>query len=199
MSLRGRSWALALLVALWLVVVLSGFWALESYKARPGPSGEARAGAAPATGRPRLIFFAHPHCPCTRASLAEIGEIVSRPHGTGLEVVFVRPEGTADGWERGPLWEAAGRLPGASVRCDPGGAEARRLGAATSGHVVLLDAAGRVLFSGGVTRSRGHPGDSPGRRALLDRLSGAAKETWAGPVFGCPLFSPCESCPPRPR
>ena len=49
-------------------------------------------------------------------------------------------------------------------RCvlDPGGAEARRFGVATSGHVLLYDTRGDLIFSGGITPGRGEQGDNAG-------------------------------------
>jgi hypothetical protein len=73
------------------------------------------------------------------------------------------------------------------VLSDVDGAEARRFGAETSGHTFLFDSAGRLLFNGGITESRGHSGDNAGESAIVslvnDRVSTRA-ETF---VFGCSL------------
>src|SRR5262245_14959371 len=82
-------------------------------------------------------------------------------------VVFFKPGGTDEEWERTDLWHAAVRIRGVQVRSDGGGALARHLGVSTSGHVVLYDSTGQMLFSGGITRSRGRAGDNAGHRALL--------------------------------
>jgi hypothetical protein len=83
-------------------------------------------------------------------------------------------------------------IPGVPSVDDEGGVEAKRFGVATSGHVLLFDRAGRLLFSGGITPARGHEGDSLGRDALIERLAGT--RTISGPatspVFGCPLANP---------
>ena len=68
--------------------------------------------------------------------------------------------------------------------------EARLFEARTSGHVVLYDAGGRLLFSGGITRARGHVGDNYGRQQVSSLLRNHTVRVADGPVFGCPLEDP---------
>jgi hypothetical protein len=183
------------LAAVWLGAVVAGFAAWENYDAAPGDAPRAAAAATTGTGRWELVVFAHPYCPCTRASLAELAELLTEcPAAPRVRVLFVRPAGAVDGWERGDSWTAAAELPGAEVACDPLGAEARRAGATTSGHVELTDPTGRVVFRGGVTKARGRTGESAGRRAVLAHLSGDQTADREAPVFGCPLFAPTDTC-----
>jgi hypothetical protein len=72
---------------------------------------------------------------------------------------------------------------------DHAGMESARFGATTSGHAVLFDRAGRKLFDGGITPSRGHQGDSEGLRAIELRLAGIHASARTD-VYGCPLFDP---------
>ncbi len=117
-----------------------------------------------------LVMFAHPQCPCTRASLAELERIISKSQGTVTPwIVFYKPSHTDDGWERTDLWRTAAAIPGAHVISDPDGAEARHFHVATSGQTLLYDAEGRLLFSGGITAARGHEGDNLGKNRS-DRL-----------------------------
>jgi hypothetical protein len=51
----------------------------------------------------------------------------------------------------------------------------------------VYDAAGRRLFSGGITPARGHQGDSFGRRRILALLSGSTTDRAESPAFGCAL------------
>jgi len=193
---QGTSAAGAIAVAIWMAATVLGMWFVAKYEATPGVSGAAPArfpGATEADGNvPRLMMFAHPQCPCTQASLAEFAELLARhPGSCRAEVVFFRPEGVEDDWERTSLWSQAARIPGVAVRGDDDGALARRFGAETSGHVVLYDAGGRLLFSGGITRARGHQGESTARRALSALLTGSAADAaQSSPVFGCPLQGP---------
>jgi hypothetical protein len=137
-------------------------------------------------------MFLHPQCPCSKASLNELAEIVARePNKANVEIVFVNPKGAGPDWARTSLREQAATLP--SVRLiDDDGTLAQRLGAETSGYVVLYDVDGRLLFSGGITRSRGHEGDNSGRQAICALLQGTAQAdvTAKTPVYGCPLFTP---------
>ena len=181
----------------WLVLVGFGFWCLARYSNTPGetpappprwPSGSA---LPPPTSRPVLLLFAHPRCPCTRATLEELAGILET-HGTRLDtrVLFFRPAG--GGWEEGELWRRAAALP-VCVAWDEGGGEGNRFGVRTSGHVLLFGSDGRLLFSGGITPSRGHAGPSAGREALLALLDGRAPCRTGAEVFGCPLCTP-RSC-----
>jgi hypothetical protein len=76
------------------------------------------------------------------------------------------------------------------LRIDEGGAEARRFGAATSGQALLYDAAGRLVFSGGITPARGHSGDSAGRDAIIRWVERGTAPQKSAFVFGCSLHDP---------
>src|SRR5579862_7511112 len=150
------------LIALWLVILLAAFAGLEAYKATPGTTGQTPDQIAPETlgtwgeGLPRLLMFVHPRCPCSNASLTELAAILERnPNRVAAEIVFVKPHGAGQGWERSPLWDQATKIRDLRVVVDDGEL-AQRLGAQTSGYVVLYHSNGRLLFSGGITRSRGH-------------------------------------------
>ena len=174
---------------LWLATVGCGFWLWERYDTTPGLSpGPASAPVPdePSRRRWQLTLFGHPHCPCFRASLRELADVTRAVPEVSARVVFVCPPGTGDGWERGDAWDAAARLPAVEVRGDAG-AEARRLGAATSGTAVLTDPTGRTVFRGGLTPARGRTGESAGPRAVLAWVS-AGDGAPTAPVFGCPLF-----------
>jgi hypothetical protein len=185
---------------LWLGAVVVGLAALEEYKSRPGTRGDTPSlltepsAVADSGGRPRLMMFLHPQCPCSRASLNELAEIIGREPGkVALEVIFVKPKGVGADWTKTSLCERAAAIPEARLIEDDG-ALARRFGAETSGYVVLYDAAGKLLFSGGITQSRGHEGESAGRHAIIALLNGEpdAASGAKTPVFGCPLFAPGE-------
>lgn len=180
------------IVFVWVGIVTAGFVIWERYENTPGAVGPPPA-VAPDPGPPRwrLTVFLHPRCPCSRATVAEIAEVVRQAPDLSARVVFVSPAVTPAGWERGEACDATAAIPGVGLDTDPDGSEARRLGAKTSGQAVLTDPAGRVVFRGGLTRGRGRAGESAGRRAVLDwitRGDGAA----TAPVFGCPLFTPDE-------
>ncbi len=112
-------------------------------------------------------------------------------HSQGLvkaTVVFVRPEGFSEEWEKTDLWASATGIPGVETVVDVNGAEAWLFGSKTSGQTVLYNADGRLIFSGGITGSRGHSGDNDGRSAVLSLLRTGTAEKTRTAVFGCPLF-----------
>lgn len=189
---RGR---LLLLTAVWTAGVVLALAALERYKATPGAVGNTpprflAMGVDASPGHAKLLMFIHPKCPCSKASLSELTEVIAQTAtDASVEIVFVTPAGVKPRWESTPLWELASTIPGTKVVRDEAGIRAKKLGAETSGFVLLYDGDGRLRFSGGITRSRGHLGDNSGRRALCALLAGGTHREATSPVFGCPLFS----------
>jgi hypothetical protein len=102
-------------------------------------------------------------------------------------VLFALPDGAGDDWLRSDTVLRARQLSGVEVRIDRASYEARQFGSATSGQVLLYDRAGRLLFSGGITGSRGHEGDNLGRARVTALIRGAAPDRPVSPVFGCAL------------
>jgi len=181
--------------SLWLAACACGIYALCARAAAPGEIGAvprswpAAAQAAPELGRATLLLFAHPRCPCTRASLDELAWILARAPGrVAARVFFYRPARAPRGWERTPLWDEARAL-GAAVVADPDGAEARVFGARTSGMTLIYDARGRLLYDGGLTPSRAHEGDGPQRAAALAAVDGRLAAPVESAVFGCALVA----------
>ncbi len=109
-------------------------------------------------------------------------------------VLFLKPAGSPDDWEKSDLWQSAARIPDVTVVLDDNGVEARRFHAMTSGQTVVYDRAGRLLFSGGITRSRGHSGDNQGRSAIVSILNAEQTDQTETAVFGCPLNDPGSEC-----
>jgi len=202
---RGVPWAFGLGVLCWASLAVTGFWLLSAHETTPG---EASAAAArwPEDSplvrdpeRPTLLLFAHPSCPCTRATVGELNRLMAQCQGrVAATVVFFKPSDTADQWERTDLWRSAAAIPGVAVRVDVDGRDAARFGARTSGTLLVYATDGRLLFGGGITASRGHAGDNLGRDAVVTLLHQGQPERTTTPVFGCPLFpSPAtESCAP---
>jgi hypothetical protein len=196
--LTGRwNGGLAVCVAAWAAAVASGFAVLGRYKSaaadqeRPAAGWPAQSSVPLSAVRPTLLLFAHPRCPCTHASVSELARLLARlPDRVSTHVLMVQPAGVPDGWADTALWQRAAALPGATVWRDRDGREAARFGAGASGLILLYDPAGRRLFSGGITASRGHEGDSVGRRRLQALLAGHPVDRDESPVFGCALGRP---------
>ncbi len=184
-----------------MLMIGVGLGLLWDYENAPGPN------AAPpsrwpadsrlhlATDRATLIMLAHPHCPCTRASIGELARLMAQAQGrVTAYVLLLKPAGSSDDWEKTDLWQSAAIIPGVNVIVDDDGVEARCFRAATSGQTVLYDAEGRLLFSGGITGSRGHSGDNAGRSAIVSLLNKGEAERAETFVFGCPLFGTDSEC-----
>jgi hypothetical protein len=195
-GINGQWLAIVTATVIWGVTVGIGFLALQLHGASPGQGGLAvelwpDQSRVPLTGvRPTLIIAAHPLCPCTRATVAELTRILSKCSGhVEVYVLIFLPERAGHGWCLTDGMRGLGTMPGVHLIDDPGGEEAARFGARTSGLVALYARDGRLLFRGGITGVGGHEGDNAGRRALLGLIhndsSSHPRET---PVFGCPLF-----------
>jgi len=187
---------LGMAALLWLFGVGSGMVYVSKYKATPGETVEPSA-TWPAEvtlerrpGLPTLVMLAHPKCPCTRASIAELARLMERIRNrVNAKVVFLSTRGGAE-FSRTDLWSSAARIPGVEVTSDPEGAVAGRFGAVTSGEVLVYDASGRLAFHGGITPARGHEGESAGRIRILDLIEGRTPDRADAPVFGCSLREP---------
>jgi hypothetical protein len=174
--------------------VLAGFAILLGYAHEPGPAGRVPircpAPAAPSLDpiRPTLFLFAHPQCPCTRATLSELDRIAA--HGAGrlrIRVYFLSEPELGEELLHGHLWSVASGIPGVEVRADDSGAIARSFGVETSGHALLYASDGHLLFEGGITGARGHEGDNAGETSILEAVLGGIPSCRSTPVYGCSL------------
>jgi len=206
-SLSGRIGLLAGL-AVWLVAVGTGMGLLCAYTNRAGepaappelvsdwpaasPEGcdVANPSRAASSDKYRLLMFAHPHCPCTKASVAELARLMARCVGkVDATVYFYRPDEMPDEWVYGRLWNSAQAIPGVDVTIDRYAEVSTRFGTSVSGDVLLYDPSGRLRFHGGITSGRGHEGDSLGKRAVTSIVMGESANVDHAPVFGC-VFRP---------
>ena len=138
--------------------------------------------------RSTLIMFAHPRCPCTRASLEELNRLLARSQGkVAAQIWFFTPSTLPREWARTDLWKNAAAISGVTVHEDRDGAKARLFGAKTSGHIVVYDARGELRFQGGITGSRGHAGDNAGESAIVSLLAGQDTGLKETRVYGCAL------------
>ena len=82
MNIRSQSiralWARRILLGVWSIAVVAGLALLTEFDTAPGAQGSpprdwpAGGSAQLDRSRPTLLMFAHPRCPCTRASLDEL-------------------------------------------------------------------------------------------------------------------------------
>ena len=183
-------------VAVWLGIVGVGFRWLANYETRSGRVGDVSQSwpepsrLARDSLRWNLVMFLHPRCPCSAASLQELGDLTAA-HASELRarVVFCRPEGVPAGWEQTASWTQAVAFTGVERVSDENDAERRMFGALTSGEALLYDPSGRLRYRGGITSARGKAGPSEGRSVVEALLAGEEPARCDGPVFGCPLTS----------
>jgi hypothetical protein len=198
-------------VMIWTIALVVGGIKLIDYAGRPG-----LASAAPAVWpgdateqqpqlRGRLLVFLHPHCPCSRATLANLERTLAHCEGRlDTTLWFVIPREASESWSDTTLRASASHIVDAAVRLDVKGVEAKRFGALTSGHAMLYDPDGRLIFSGGLTPSRGHEGPSNGAASILAWAQRKTLGPAVTPVYGCPLFDQeatsgsCDGCSPVP-
>ena len=190
------------------MALATGFCLLLRYENGPGRIGNVPA-AWPAASRIHLaddrltlVMLAHPRCPCTRASISELARLTAQvQNNISIYVLFVTPSGSGGDWQDSALRLSAAKIPGVTVLSDTDGVEAQLFGAETSGHTLVFNTAGQLLFSGGITESRGHAGDNAGENAILTLVKNNAVERNHTFVFGCSLFNHTKkktnvSCPP---
>lgn len=184
-----------LAIALWAFVVAVGFRALVDYELRAGHDAAGFESWPSDTGlsfdptRANLVMFAHPQCPCSRATMTELAAIMTRcPRELRAVVCFSDPDEEPEQWTQSRLWRTADAIPGVEVVADVNGRLAQRFGSATSGQVFLFTPDGKNVFSGGITGARGHEGDNRGRRLVIALARGEACTIEHTAVFGCSLL-----------
>lgn len=184
------------LLLAWTAVVGIGSYTMFEYDQTPGETGSPSAKwpnnpYIPANPeRPTLVMFAHPHCPCTRASLHELSMLMTHCQGrVDAYVLLLKPVGAADDWLRTDLRDQAEQIPGVTVIADHNGQLAEQFDVQTSGETVLYDEAGVLRFHGGITASRGHQGDNAGRSSIASLLTRNSTNVSTTCVFGCPLHN----------
>lgn len=195
-----RHAALFALLVLWLVAAAGGFYWAVQYDLKPETAKQAPA-TWPAgskleldTDRTTLLMFVHPHCPCTRASLAELARVQEQSgREVAIKLVLVKPAGMDLNWRESQVWSSIAAVPGAQIVYDPLGKEAARFRAATSGATLAYSPQGRLLFAGGVTGARGHYGPSAASEALLAAISDQHSVQITA-VYGCPLTNADNKC-----
>ena len=178
-----------------MCAIAIGFRAMWTYEMTPGEETSAPVDWPDSSVIPcssthaTLLFFAHPHCPCTQASLSELSVLLSSVYGQlDTYVLFLTPTAQERMWADTDLKHSASTMPGVQIVEDTDGREARLFGSATSGQVLLYDTDGCLRFSGGITAARGHVGDNVGRQSLVSLVHTGSAATTHTPVFGCPLF-----------
>jgi hypothetical protein len=182
-------------IVLWLTAVGYGLVYLGRYETAPGEQHASTPKVFPVDSvirrddnRAALLFFAHPKCPCSKASLNEIARLMPEVEGRlSVFVVLSKPADAPADWTDTDLRRGAEKIPGVTVVIDENEIETDRFSARTSGTALLYDKDGNLRFQGGVTRARGQEGDNAGRSAISDIVNNNASEQDETSVFGCPI------------
>jgi hypothetical protein len=188
-------WLLAIGGCAWIVAVGLGFTLLTRYSTEAGAAALAPASwpsesRLPAPqGRYQLVMSVHPHCPCSRASVIELNNLMAllRRDNVKAYVLVVKPSEFPDAWIETESVRDARRIPGVDVLMDVDGVESEHLGAQTSGQTLLYGPDGELLFAGGLTADRRHVGDSPGRQRIVSLVKHGTADAKESLVFGCSL------------
>lgn len=198
--LRRRSRFSLALCGLWMAGLVVAIGAMSAHKATPRAAVQPYIENWPTASRlvrdgrsPTLIMFAHPYCECTRASLAELRELMPRLEGKVRSyILFAQSEGKPAARSENRI--LAESIRGVTVVDDEAAREADRFGATTSGQVMLYDTGGRILFSGGIAPLPHYSGEAPMVHSLIaaiESTSGGgpmgARVQMPNAVFGCDL------------
>jgi hypothetical protein len=187
---------LILSAVLWLGSVGFGLHYVYSYenkptlgKTSPPQTFPGESGIIRDNRKPALLLFAHPQCPCTRASINELARLMAMIQGrVSARVIFFKPADAEQKWAETDSWKSAVAIPGVQVSVDADGREAHRFNAETSGTTLLYDANGQLRFHGGITASRGHEGDNAGRTSIVEIVTRDTRIPVETTPFGCSLF-----------
>lgn len=180
---------------LWLSAAVGGVFYLAQYENTPAEKNVSYPLIFPPESRierdskrATLIFFAHPKCPCTRASIRELSRLMTDVNGNlQAYIVFSKPVEESEEWTETDLRTSAEAIPNVRVLIDENERETKIFNAQTSGLTLLYDRTGNLRFDGGITLARGHEGDNAGSRAIFEIITKDAVKTAETAVFGCPL------------
>lgn len=191
----------------WLAACVCGSYIAMRSDFQPGALGTSQIHWAdgsdlqPCMGQITVLAFLHPRCVCTAATVKQlVWALRQQPQAKLIAVLFSPPEPhEIEGWQDSAYERTLrDKVPGVRIVFDPGGKEAERFGALTSGTLLVYDRQGQEIFRGGITGRRGGEEDNPSLRQFIralaeDQQNGTPMTT---SVFGCSLKAPT-CCPPR--
>jgi hypothetical protein len=187
---------------LWVAAAVGGPLFMFVYESQAAPASAIasswpdRAGLARNPNAFSLVMAVHPKCACTRASVSELNKLMLAWGGQVRAIALVtKPFELPDLWSETDVTARLRAIPNVEVVRDLGGAKASAFGAQNSGQTLLYDAAGRLVFAGGITAFRGHEGPSIGGEALKQLVAGNPAAHPRTKVFGCSLKD--KFCPAR--
>jgi hypothetical protein len=177
-------------VLTWGCVLAGGFGLLIRYEATPAQTGAPPAGEN-ATFRDgksfSVVIGLHPHCPCSRATVAELLKIYSHvPDKTKITALVFKPGSEPDSWIECVSLSTLQKM-NATIVVDTDGGRAAALGLNTSGQIQIYSPQGKLLYNGGITGARGHAGDNIGESRALALIREEIQSAESAPTFGCSI------------
>lgn len=184
----------------WIGMIVIGTAISATYDSKPGDQGFTPAFAVSkhdveqaklSKTKSHIIMFVHPKCPCSRASMSELRKLMENFPDLKATVFFYKPAEAMSGWEQTELWKMASSIKNITIKIDIDGQKAKSYRIVTSGEVLLYDASERLVFSGGITGTRGHVGENDGEGTLekiLNKEYNTATRKFSAPVFGCRIL-----------
>jgi hypothetical protein len=113
---------------------------------------------------------------------------------TRVYIVFSSLKSRSKDLAKSDIWVQAHSIIGVNeIFQDESDFESKIFGAETSGHTLLYDPQGNLVFSGGLTPERGHMGDSVGRDAILEWLNNQSQPLVTSAIYGCIIRKPSTS------
>lgn len=183
--------SLKIFLVVWAIFIALGTIWITDYASRPNRSANAPAELQIQIDEklPKLFVFLSPQCPCSRATLTELARLIEKnPRLFETQIYFYQPSDAPIDWSENKLWQKAAEISGAKVK-KINEAELKKFDARTSGQTLFYHADGRLLFSGGITQSRGHEGENIGIYSIESYLRNGRFTVSQTPVFGCILIS----------
>lgn len=164
----------------WLIAVGFGWNLAMKYETTPGRAAERVAVASTSKTTPfTCVIFAHPQCPCTRATLVAMRAVEEAHPGRIACQIFIAGSGD------GENLTLAKSIPGATVETTSAHSVRTRFDAQTSGQTLVFDRQGKLVFSGGITPGRGVDDPRFALKIFEEILDGRPPKS--SPVYGCAL------------
>jgi hypothetical protein len=205
--MKFSTWIKICVVLSWVGAV---FWVMSLIGRYEGTPGEAatvptqwpqNCSIKPNPAKQTLLFFLHPRCACSLASMQEFKHALQHFARTAnlssenidINCVFTCPDTNYTEWTNTVLVNRAREIPDATIRFDRNGTIINQFHVTTSGHVLLYSKNGKLMYSGGVTLARGHEGNNKNREAFENAMSDSTTSSDECPVFGCKLLDSRET------
>ena len=189
-------YSIGIIFLIWGLLIVTGTYQLLTYEYAPGSDTNFpitwpnKKEVNLATSGFTIVMVVHPKCSCSEASIGELSKLVARfPNILHAKILFVISLNADQNWKESDNWIAANEIPGAEVKYDIDGKLTKIFNLKTSGSTLLYNSKGELLFSGGITASRGHWGDNTGTQAISDIITKGSSDAKATAVFGCKVFN----------